>query len=96
MKKVMLILFVAFNTLIAQSCKNSDKVDKEDVISTNEVPPAVKTAFVAKYPNAMNVVWEHAKEDGKKTYKAKFQVNGKDWKTEYAEDGTVLKEKEDQ
>jgi hypothetical protein len=96
MKKIILILSIAFTALATPSCKDdSSKIDKEDVVATGEVPAVVKSAFVAKYPNAVDVVWENAKEDGKKTYKAKFKLDGKDWKTEYAEDGTVLSEKED-
>ena len=38
--------------------------------------------------------WVDAHENGKHSYKAKFKVNGQDMKAEFAADGSLIKEKE--
>ena len=65
------------------------------MVNEADVPATVKTNFTAKYSGATDVRWENAKENDKHTYKAKFMMNGKSFKAEFNEDGSFIKEKED-
>ena len=79
-----------------QSCDNDNTVKEDDkTISTNDVPAPVQTAFSAKYSTATDVKWEDASEGTKKTYKAKFTLNGKKMKAEFDTNGVFVKEEED-
>ena len=80
-----------------QSCNDKTKTDsdtkKESVVV--DVPAGVKSAFTVKYPDAVDILWEDAKENDKKTYKAKFTYNGKKLKAEFDEAGNFIKEEND-
>jgi len=93
MKRIILIMFIAFTGFIVQSCDNDKKETKDS--KAVDVPAAVQTAFSAKYSTATDVKWEDAHEDAKKTYKAKFTTNGKKMKAEFDESGAFVKEEED-
>lgn len=75
-----------------QSC--NDKAETRDSKAV-DVPATVTSAFSAKYSTATDVKWEDAHEDAKKTYKAKFMINGKKMKAEFDENGGFVKEEED-
>ncbi len=106
MKKIFLILTILLSVFLIQACNESSTNTKENPekekstkkknafsIAASEVLSSVITTFKGKYPNAANVNWEKATEDGKPSYKAKWQVDGKKIKAEFAEDGTFIKEK---
>ena len=95
MKKFFLLIAISFSLVIFQSC-NNDKKDKDDKgVSVNDVPAPVQSAFTAKYSTATETKWEDAHENDKKTYKAKFLLNGKKMKAEFNADGSLIKESED-
>jgi hypothetical protein len=93
MKKIILIMLIAFTGFIVQSCDN-DKTESKDSKAV-DVPAAVQSAFSAKYSTATDIKWEDAHEDAKKTFKAKFMVDGKKMKAEFDESGAIVKEEED-
>jgi len=96
MKKTAGILIIVVASLFATSCTDkSDRADKKNVISANEVPAAVKNAFEAKYAAASDIIWEDAHEGEAKTYKVKFKTNDKYMKAEYKPDGSLVKEDTD-
>jgi hypothetical protein len=96
MKKFLLILAIGFSAISFQGCnddkgKTSTDTDKDD-IPASQVPQPVQSAFAAKYNAATNVQWEQAQENGAKTFKAKFTVDGKKIKAEYDSTGRFIKE----
>jgi len=98
MKKFILSFFISALAFSFQACDNSSQTKseaKDEAISEADVPATVKTNFMAKYPSATDIRWENAKENDKATYKAKFSLNGKNFKAEFGEDGAFVKEKED-
>ncbi len=97
MKKLILGAFIMFS-VFTTSCTDThdtDKTKKEDMISTSDIPAAVFSAFSAKYANTTDVKWETAKEDDLKTYKVKFKSADKKMTAEFQENGTFIKEKQD-
>lgn len=67
--------------------------DMDEVVDASQLPVAVTTKFNAKYPGATGVIWEHATENNKPTYKAKWVEKGEKMKAEFGEDGTFIKGK---
>jgi hypothetical protein len=61
-----------------------------DVIG-DDVPPAVLTAFEAKYPDATAAEWNVEKSDGRLVYEAEFKIDNKKKKAEFESDGTFIK-----
>jgi hypothetical protein len=68
---------------------------KDDTVAEANLPPAVLSAFKAKYPDATGVEWETAKENDKPTFKAKWKNGNDKMKAEFAEDGSFVKEDKD-
>ncbi|MEJ7828027.1 MAG: hypothetical protein WKF91_07525 [Segetibacter sp.] len=93
----MFIVYISFSIFFVTvlSCNNNPAKSEDDSINTKDVPAAVATSFKAKYPNATDVEWKSAKEDGDRTYKAKYKVEGKKIKAEFSTDGTFIKEQDD-
>ena len=85
MKKT-IIYFAAFAITVLFSCEN------EQEISASQVPPAVVSAFQAKYPNITPDKWEKENEKGKTVYEAKFKSNNKDVEAEFDENGKFIEE----
>ena len=99
MKKIAGILMIAFACLFAPACNNNktdDRADKKNEISASEVPVVVKDAFTAKHSTATDIIWEDSHEGDIKTYKVKFKWNDKYMKAEYKEDGSLIKENDDE
>ena len=97
MKKIAGILVIALACLFAPRCNDKkDRADEKKVVSTSEVPDAVKNAFTAKYSTATDVIWENAHEGDVATYKVKFKSNDKYMKAEFKEDGSLVKEDADE
>ncbi len=107
MKKIFLYLTIFILIFVIQACNETSTDSKESpskentgkkknafTIAASEVPSSVSNTFKSKYPNAINVIWEKATEDGKPSYKAKWQTDGKKIKAEFSEDGGFIKEKE--
>jgi hypothetical protein len=61
-------------------------------IVSGDVPPAVLSAFQAKYPNAKHVEWEAEKTDGHLAFEAEFNLDGKSKEAYFKPDSTFLKE----
>jgi hypothetical protein len=78
--------------LLSPGCKDKESDSKVD---EKEVPAIVKDSFSVNYPGAADVAWEMAHEGNEDTYKAKFTNNGKHWKAEFRENGSKIKDKED-
>jgi len=97
MKKIAGILIISIATLFAPACNNKkdERVDKKKEISVSEVPAAVKDAFTTTHSTATDIVWEDAHEGDTDTYKVKFKLNDKYMKAEYKEDGSLIKENDD-
>jgi hypothetical protein len=97
MKRFILIAWLAsFGFVMACNQSSQTKSEtKDEVITEADVPNTVKINFTTKYPGATDIRWENAHENEKKTYKAKFSLNGKNFKAEYNEDGVFIKENED-
>jgi hypothetical protein len=98
MKKKARILIIGVGCLLATACgnKTESRADKKNVISESEVPVAVKDSFTAKHAAATDVIWEDAHEGDVATYKVKFKWNDKYMKAEYKEDGSLVKENNDE
>ncbi len=94
MKKTLFVIAFAIG-LVATGCKDKETTDKKNDVVITGVPSPVSAAFTAKYGGVSAVKWESSNEDGMKTYKAKFNKDGVEWKVEYGEDGRVIKEKMD-
>jgi hypothetical protein len=94
MKRIILAVIIGFAAFTFQSCADS-KTEKDDVISTSDVPASVQSAFSAKYSTASDIKWEDAHEDTTQTFKAKFTMNGKKMKAEFDRNGGLVKEEED-
>jgi len=86
-------MFISFSVFAMQSCSNNDKTDNKETKAV-DVPASVQSAFSAKYSTATEVKWEVAHEDVKKTYKAKFMINGKKMKAEFDANGGFVKEED--
>jgi hypothetical protein len=98
MKRLIAVCLFAIFSFSFPACNNSTKTNsdkKDEVIVDNEVPASVKTSFTTKYPAATDITWENATENEKKTYKAKFMLNGKKMKAEFDAGGMFIKENED-
>ena len=95
MKKIITCLAIGFSVFTWQSCKEKKAETTTDTIATANVPAVVQTSFSTKYATATDVVWEDAHEVDKKSYKAKFTINGKKMKAEFDASGAFIKEKED-
>ena len=108
MKKVFVYLTVFVLIFFIQGCNGTSTGTNESTakesttkkknafsISASDVPAAVISTFKAKYPNASNVNWEKATEKGKPSFKAKWQIDGKKMKAEFSEDGSFIKEKQE-
>jgi len=95
MKKIFFLIVISFSLVILQSCDNDKKDKDEKEVAINNVPAPVQSAFTAKYSTATDTKWEDAHENDKKTYKAKFMLNGKKMKAEFDADGGLIKESED-
>ena len=97
MKQLVTIMFIGMASTL-NSCSDkaeNTRADSDKVITTENVPPSVITAFRGKYANTSEVIWETAHENDLKTYKVKFKVDGKYMKAEFGESGQFIKEKED-
>lgn len=98
MKKWILAVLISATIALVPACKNKDtkgRADEKNVISTNDIPGKITSAFAAKYPGATEVIWEDAHEGDSPTFKVKFKRENKYWKAEFKGDGTLIKEKED-
>ena len=80
-------LIIPFGVLLFSACN-----ENENKISVSDVPPAVLSAFNAKYANASDVKWEQEKEKGKLIYEADFKFNGKEIEAEFDSAGNFLEE----
>lgn len=72
--------------IVAASC-----VAGYDIVA-DDVPPAVRTAFREKYPNAIINEWEVEKERGRLIYEAEFTIDGKKKEALFKSDGTFVEE----
>jgi len=97
MKQLLMALIVAGCCFFAPACKekSDSRADEKNVITKDQVPAQVQTAFTAKYPTATDIIWEDAHEDVDPTIKVKFKQGGKNMKAEFKVDGTFIKESED-
>jgi hypothetical protein len=98
MRRLFLVFFIVITGFSFQACNDNSKTKsetKDEAITEADVPASVKTTFTAKYPSATDIRWENAHENNKQTYKAKFSLNGKNFKAEFDDAGTFIKEKED-
>ncbi len=82
MKKFLLMSSLA--AILFTACESSSEVKEADV------PQAVKSALMAKYPGAQVTEWETEKEDGKMIYEAKFKDGDKKKKVHIAADGSSV------
>ncbi len=103
MNKFIIILSIGISLLITNSCNTPGagkeiiptKSENHNLIPLSEVPASVLSTFKTKYKNPSDVKWEKAQEDGKPSYKAKWKIDGKKIKAEFAEDGSFIKEKQE-
>jgi hypothetical protein len=79
-----IILFALI--IMVSACASEFKIVESDV------PPAVMTAFKAKYPNSQDVEWEAEKTGGHLAFEAEFKMDGKSKEAYFKPDGTFLKE----
>lgn len=84
MKRI--IYFVCYAGIFLSSCA------PEFQICSDDVPPAVQSAFKTKYPSASAAQWEVEKSEGRLIYEAEFKINGKHKEAEFKPDGTFVKE----
>ena len=82
MKKLFIVLIAG---ALWSSC--SDKG-----IMTAEVPPAVREAFSARYPEVTEPAWSKEKEKGKLIYEAEWKRDGKEVEAEFDENGVFIRE----
>ena len=80
-------LLMPFAVLLFSACNENEKK-----ISASDVPPAVLSAFNAKYANASDVKWEQEKEKGQLIYEADFKFNGKEIEAEFDSTGKFIEE----
>ncbi len=90
-----ILIIVGCNTQSAEKESSSAKTEKHNIIPSSEVPAAVLSTFKTRYKDATNAKWEKAQEEGKPSYKAKWKIDGKKIKAEFAEDGSFIKEKQE-
>ena len=64
MKKILILAFFAFATIVVNAQK----------ISADKIPSAVKESLAKQYPNAKLTKWDKEKAD----YEASFKMDGKD------------------
>ena len=95
MKKILFCLAIGISALTLASCEEKKSETKKDEVTVSSVPAPVQSAFSAKYSTATDIKWEDAHEDAKKTFKAKFMVDGKKMKAEFDQAGAFIKESED-
>jgi uncharacterized membrane protein YkoI len=79
-------------SIILPACFTMLLACNEKKIAASEVPPAVISAFNAKYPGATDVKWEHEKEKGKWVYEAEFKSNGKEDEVHFDSAGNFVGE----
>ena len=89
MNKNLLSLCALTVSLCLASC---DDGHKGESIAPGDVPPAVVTAFSAKYPGAADAKWEKENENDKVEYEVEFMHDGKKKHAEYEENGGVVEE----
>ena len=65
--------------------------ETETSLEPNQVPPAVRSAFEAAYPNATEVEWEKEGD----TYEVEYKINGEEFENEYSATGEMLEAEED-
>jgi len=92
---ICIIVITGCNTTGEKKESSSSKSENHNIISSAELPAAVLASFKTKYKNAADVKWEKAQEEGKPSYKAKWKIDGKKIKAEFAEDGSFIKEKQE-
>jgi len=96
MKRIISLALIALFATWSPACKDkTESESKKETVAASDVPAGVTSSFKAKYPGATDVIWEDAKEGDKKTYKAKFMMNGQKMKVEFGEDGTFIKVDDD-
>jgi hypothetical protein len=76
MKKTLFLLLAAIMLTASSYAKKTGKTD---------APPAVQSAFAAKFPNTQNVKWE--KEKNNTEYEANFTLKGVKTSANFTTDG---------
>jgi hypothetical protein len=72
MKKAFIYLSL-FSATLFTACGGGNKT--EEFLTEDQVPAAVKDAFMTKYPTATDVKWEKEMEDGKVEYEIGFKLD---------------------
>lgn len=81
---------IGVSALLMQSCGGGGTD-----VSENDVPVAVRTAFINKFPEAKKVDWERATEKDRVIYKAEFKGRTKEMKATFDQNGGLIKADED-
>lgn len=84
MKLKKFLMISSLGALLFTACESSSEVKEADV------PQAVKSAFMAKYPAAQAIKWKTEKEDGKMIYEAKFKDGDKEKEVHITPDGSSV------
>ncbi len=84
MKMKQFLLMSFFAALLLTACESSSEIKEADV------PQAVKSAFMAKYPSAQVTKWKTEKDDGKMIYEAKFKDAGNEKEVHITPDGSSV------
>jgi hypothetical protein len=79
------VLCILFATLVT-TCSNEEK------ITASDVPPAVSSALMEKFPDAKDIAWELEKEGDNLLYEAEFESGGKEKEAHFKTDGTLVDE----
>ncbi len=87
--------WIALSLLVAGFAIEALCEDKEEAISIEQLPAAVRTALEAKTAGCTIVEIEKESEDGKVVYEAEYKTaDGKKCEIELSEDGTILEEED--
>ena len=62
----------------------------EQKLITEVVPPAVRSAFAARYPSVTNAQWSKEKEHGKLDYEAEWKSDGKEFEASFDSKGNFI------
>jgi len=71
-------------------CGKGEKGEKEQAVTTDQLPPAVATTLARESAGGKVTEIEKEVKKGKTVYSADVVVDGKTWDISIAEDGTVI------